>query len=441
MSQPLDDATTQLLQAALSQPPVTSPTVTVTVVEGPSAGLRVVFDDLAHRQALVGQSPTCDVRLADKTVSRRHLALGLGDLGVVLDDLESTNGTRVAGLRVERAILVGGESIELGSSTLRLEIGAERRPLPAADAASFGAFLGASASARRLYLVLARFAQLEVPLLLQGEAGTGKELLAESIHEAGPRARGPVLVLERGRGHVAEVERTLFGGGGEGAPGMLERARGGTLFVDEIGDLELPLQLKLLRALETRTARRVDAAESYAVDVRFVAATRRNLDRDVHARRFREELLTFLSPGRIDVPSLRHRRGDVTLLAKVFWSRFGGDPAHLSPTFVQRLEEHRWPGNVRELMATIATQIVETEGAPILEAVPMDAEATASEDFIGTILSRGLPFARARQEAATAFEARYVAHMLRSCGGNVTRAAAASGMSRRHYYRLKSKTP
>jgi DNA-binding NtrC family response regulator len=447
MGELFDEATTRILRSASSQLPVTSPTVTVVAVEGPNAGLRVTFDDLAHRQVFVGQSSTCDVRLADKTVSRRHLGLRVSDRGVVIEDLESSNGTTVNGVLVDRAVLVGGEVVRIGSSGFRIEVGAERRPLAASDAANFGGFIGASNSARRLYLVLERFAQLETPLLLEGEAGTGKELLAETIHEVGPRAGGPFVVLERARGDTPlVVERALFGheANGERQPGLLERAQGGTMFIDEAADLEPPVQIKLLRALESRAARRVDGSESYAIDVRFIVATRRNLDRDVHARRFREELLAFLAPGRVTIPALRHRRGDVTLLTKFFWTKFGGDQARLSPALLQRFEEHRWPGNVRELIAAIARQLVETSPRPrpedaVTDEIQATADASDGDDFIHAILRRALPFATARQHVAADFETRYLKYMLDLHGGNVTKAAGASGISRRHYYRLRAK--
>jgi two-component system, NtrC family, response regulator HydG len=445
MSEHLDEATTLLLRSASGQVPVTSKSVTVAVVEGPSAGAKFTFDDLAHRQVLVGHSSTCDVRIADKTVSRRHAGLRLVDRGVVVEDLESSNGTTVNGVLVERAVLRGGELVRLGSSALRVEVGEEQRVLAASEAAHFGSFLGASASARRLYVALERLSQAGVPVLLEGEAGTGKELLAEALHERGPRADQPFLVLERSTGGEREMERALFGVGSF-EPGLLERARGGTLFVDEIGDLELPIQLKLLRALEARSARRVDGTEAYEVDVRLIVATRRDLDRDVQARRFREELLALLSPGRIEVPPLRRRKGDIALLVKVFWGRFGGDPAELSPALVQRFEGHRWPGNVRELATAVATHLVDGDvalGVSAAPAEPPDGRASADRapDMIDAILARGLPIARARQEVAAELEARYLTYMLKLHGGNVSRAAAASGMSRRHYYRLKSKAP
>jgi DNA-binding NtrC family response regulator len=440
MTLSFDDATTRLLSNVDTLTPITSPRVSVTVTEGPDAGKRFDIDDLAHRQLLIGKSENCEVRLTDATASRRHVALELEDRGVVLRDLGSSNGTFVDNLLVREVILRGGETIRLGTTSLKLELGTERHTVPTSTDSSFGLFLGASPAIRRLYPRLEMLASLDTPLLIEGEAGTGKELLAEAIHERGPRKGAPYAVFDRGTAPPLEAEALLFGRdaaepGGFSGPGILEQARGGTLFIDEIADLEMPLQLKLARALEKRSIRRLGGTEAISIDVRCIAATRRDLDREVTGRRFREELLQLFSAARVELPPLRRRRGDIALLTRVFWQKYGGDAASIPPETLQRFEEYAWPGNVRELANSVAKELVPDDVGP----PPSRPGSEMSSDFIDVVVREGLSITQARQKVMVELDRRYVRHILDLHGGNIAKAAAAAGITRRYFYTLRAK--
>jgi DNA-binding NtrC family response regulator len=437
-----DEATTSLLKAATAPGPINSPEVTVEVISGPDAGMRVTINDLAHRRVLLGKTEACELRLKDETVSRRHASLELDDRGIRIQDLQSSNGTVVNGVLVDDAHLRGDETVKLGTTELRITRGDGRRNVEASNEASFGKFVGASPAVRRLYPTFATLADSDEPLLIEGEPGTGKELLAEVIHEAGPRKSGPFMVFDCEAWAPARSEALLFGHDGPnapegtGGPGILEQAKGGTVLFDEIGDLHPPLQIKLLRALEKKSLRRIGGADPIPIDVRAIVSTRRELERDVQARRFREELLDFVSKLRVELPPLRRRKGDVTLLAQFFWTRLGGELSALPSALLERFGEHTWPGNVRELQDAVAQQFASAD-AGITFSPSMPTEP--SLDFLDAVVREGLPFARARRKVTLEFDRRFLSHVMEVHGGNVSRASAASGISRRYFYMIKAK--
>jgi DNA-binding NtrC family response regulator len=250
-------------------------------------------------------------------------------------------------------------------------------------------------------------------------------------------------------------ERGAFTGAHHRHIGMLEQAHQGTLLIDEIGDLDLSLQPKLLRAIERGEFRRIGGDRAIRVDVRILAATRRNLDLEVEAGRFRDDLFHRLAVGRIELPPLRRRRGDVGLLAREFCRELGGKDGDLSPALLARWEEQAWPGNVRELRNAVARYLAlgehpmsEPDGGAGDAATPARAAAPAIASdpgssaigaLVGRVLAEGLPLVRARQEVVAAFEEQYLETMLARHGGIVTRAAAAAGIARRHFHRLRAR--
>jgi DNA-binding NtrC family response regulator len=288
-----------------------------------------------------------------------------------------------------------------------------------------------------------RLASSVVPVVIEGETGTGKEVLAESLHEQGPRRSGPFVVFDCTAVPPTLVESELFGherGAFTGAvatrKGVFEQAHTGTLLIDEIGDLDLALQPKLLRVIERSEVRRVGGAQPIQVDVRILAATRRDLDREVAAGRFRDDLFHRLAVARVELPPLRRRRGDVVVLAQHFATELGGEDASLPPTVLWRFSDYGWPGNVRELRNAVARYLAIGE----LYAGARGSEMSPAEgSLLERILELGLPLAEARRRLLDEFEPLYVAHMLRLHGGNVTRAAAASGVARRYFQILKSR--
>jgi len=297
---------------------------------------------------------------------------------------------------------------------------------------------------RRLYPLCERLAQSNVAVVIEGETGTGKEALAEALHETGPRAGGPYVVFDCTSVHGPLMESELFGhdkGAFTGAiamrKGVFELAHGGTLLIDEIGDLDLSLQPKLLRAVERGEMRRVGGDRPIHVDVRLIAATRRDLDQEVAAGRFREDLFHRLAVARIELPPLKRRRGDVALLARHWWSVLGGDLAGPPSELLRRWEREPWPGNVRELRNTIARHIALGDLAPTAD--PPPSSHGRGHDVIEEAIHAGLPFVRAREKVVDEFQRRYLEHVLTQAGGDTAKAAAASGIARRYFNLLRAR--
>jgi two-component system, NtrC family, response regulator HydG len=424
-------------------------TYVITVLDGAENGQRVFLDGSMPR-LLVGKSPACDLRLTHPHVSRRHAGLELTDKGVRLTDLGSSNGTMVGGLRIGEAYLLGGERIEMAGTTLGVERG-DARPTELASESAFGRMIGKSNAMRRLYPLCHRLAASELPVLIEGETGTGKEVLAEALHENSPRAAMPFVVFDCTAVPPSLAESTLFGhekGSFTGAvasrKGVFEEAHGGTLFIDEIGELGLSLQPKLLRALERSEVQRVGSNAWTKVDVRIVAATRRDLDKEVQAGRFRDDLFFRLAVGRVELPPLRHRSGDISLLAEHIRQSLGGKRA-LTPDILAAFQDYPWPGNVRELHNAVARFLALGEppelsqtGSRLASQVSSD-EPRALAQVIEELLDAQMPLTRAREVIVGEFEKRYVERVLARYGGNVARAAAASGIARRYFQILRAR--
>jgi DNA-binding NtrC family response regulator len=414
------------------------------VVAGPDAGQSVDLDATAAFRTLIGTSPACAIRLSDRLVSRRHAALELRSGTLRFRDLESTNGTRLQGVPMIEAALSGGEIIQIGESALRIDALGPTAQLPGSP--GFGRVLGTSPEMRRVYAIARRLAARDIPTIIEGETGTGKEALAEAIHAASARASGPFVVIDCTTLAPNLIESELFGhergaftGAQAARKGLFEQAHGGTLFIDELGDLDLALQAKLLRAVERSEIRRVGGSDWIRVDVRVIAATRRDLDRHVQEGRFRDDLFYRLAVGRIELPPLRDRTGDVPFLAEVFWSDLGGAPP-IPPDVLARIERHAWPGNVRELQNTIARYLAMGEILSELGASPAREGAAPAADYLESLLDRNLPLVVGRQKVVAEYERRYVERALAAHGGHVGRASEASGIGRRYFQRIRSRS-
>jgi two-component system response regulator HydG len=419
----------------------------VRVASGPDAGRSVSIDSETAGRLLIGTSPASALTLTDRQVSRRHAALELCPLGLRLTDVGSTNGTFVGTLRISDVILGGGEVVSVASTALRVDRVERKTPTAPgspAPTAGFGAVQGASREMRALYPIFERLAASQVTVIIEGETGTGKEVLARSFHEASPRSKGPFVVFDCTAVPANLVESELFGhekGAFTGATasrrGVFEQADGGTLLVDEIGDLELALQPKLLRALERSEVRRLGSEKTTHVDVRVLAATRRDLDHEVETGRFRDDLYHRLAVARVELPPLRRRKGDVRRLAHLFCREMGGDERALTPERLARWDDDAWPGNVRELRNAVARLLALGDLMP--DAGAGHGRRARGIDFLDGVLSLGLPLSEARQRMIDEFEQRYVERVLAVHGGNVTRAAEASGIARRHFYRVRDR--
>jgi len=433
------------LQVRVDASPMPSGQMVLVVMEGSDSGRRFAIDGSEPSRTLIGQSPACAIRLTDREVSRRHAALEWKSQGLTITDLGSTNGTFMDGVRIVEAFVEANCAVRVGSTVFRIERAASVSEPTIPKASSFGRVLGASTEMRRLYPLCHRLASSNVPALIEGETGTGKEALAEALHESGPRANGPFVVFDCTAVPANFVESELFGherGAFTGAlanrRGLFEQAHGGTLLIDEIGDLDLLLQPKLLRAVERGEMRRLGGEKPIKVDVRILAATRRDLDHEVTAGRFRDDLFHRLVVARIELPPLRARRGDIALLARQFAADLGFEAGVLPAAVVRRWEEEKWPGNVRQLRNAVARQLALGE---LAGSGPADGETPlpGGDGVIDEVLALDLPIARAREKVVDHFERRYIERVLAKHGGNVVRAAEASGLARRYFQILRSR--
>jgi len=409
-------------------------------VDGADRSRSFVLDDSSPARVLVGQSPVCEVRLDDRSVSRRHVALELTEGGLRISDLGSTNGTYLGSTRIIEAMWQPGQVLRIGSTALRLDVLPLSESPPSRGEDAFGSLVGASPAMRRLYPLCKKLAASDVPVIIEGETGTGKEVLAEAIHEQSARAQGPFVVFDCAEVAPSLVESELFGhekgaftGAHEARSGLFEQAHGGTLLIDEIGDCPLSLQPKLLRAIERSEVRRVGGASRVQFDVRIMAATRRDLDREVQEGRFRDDLFHRLAVTRIELPPLRKRRGDVALLARHFAGLERTADSSLPPHVLARWETEPWPGNVRELRNAVARQLA------LGDLARSDDAVAASDDLLELVLSRDLPLSQARQLVVYEFERRYLERVLEQHDGNATQAARAAGVARRYFRLLRSK--
>lgn len=456
-ARPDDDGASTLLQtrAPRAASALATATFRLRVEQGPDQGLELVVDGTQPSRLLIGTSPACALRLTDRQVSRRHAAIDVTADGLRLTDLGSTNGTRANGMLVFDAILSHGDTLRLGDDLLRIELAAPMAEHPMRAALRFGRVIGASPEMRRLFPLCEKLAASDVPLVIEGETGTGKELLAESIHEESPRADGPFVVFDCTtvaanllESHLFGHDRGAFTGASSSRRGVFEMAEGGTLLIDEIGELDPALQSKLLRAIERRDVQRLGSEKSIRVNVRVIAATRRDLDREVQAGRFRDDLLYRLAVARVELPPLRQRRGDIPILARYFWERLGGVEAQPLPDdLMQRFEAYDWPGNIRELHNAIARRLALGDLAPAVPASPSsppppvagERAPGAARDVLSETLAMDLSFPAARQRVMDAFESAYVERVLAKHNGNVLRAAASSGIARRYFYLIKAR--
>jgi DNA-binding NtrC family response regulator len=435
-----DDSTTVHRVGAFS---TSSRRFVIEVVDGADRGARFAIEPAAPGRAMLGSSASCEARLTDPSVSRRHLAFEVVGAELHVEDLQSMNGTFVNAVRVERAFLRGGEALEVGASRLLVHAVDETRSPGLTGPSGFGLLVGGSPKMRRLYPLLERLAASHVPIVIEGETGTGKEVAAESIHRVSARASGPFVVFDCTTVPPNLAESILFGhekGAFTGATathrGVFEEAHGGTLLIDEIGDLELSLQPKLLRAIQSSEFRRVGAERSRTVDVRVIAATRRDLDREVQAGRFREDLYFRLNVGRVEMPPLRERVGDIQLLARHFWDALGGAGAPIPFDLFASWEDYTWPGNVRELENAVARRLALGDLAP-----PVGARtgAGSNEPDVGPPVDTSRPLAIVREQALQAIERRYLEQLLAEHGENPAAAAAVAGIGRRYLNMLRAR--
>jgi DNA-binding NtrC family response regulator len=410
------------------------------VTTGPDRGEAVV---VGHTPLVIGSGSGSDARLSDPTVSRRHLSAALTEGGLVVRDLGSTNGSFMRGARFQELILGFGAEIQLGQTVLKYV--PEEEPVAIAPAASetFGALSGRDPRMRQVFHLLEEVAATDATVLLEGETGTGKELLAEEIHRHSPRRERSFVVFDCGAVPKELIESALFGhvrGAFTGAVsdrrGAFAEAEGGTLFLDEIGELALEMQPALLRAIDRRMIRPVGASSYQNVSLRVVAATNRDLRAEVAARRFREDLYYRIAVVRVSVPPLRERLSDVALLAQRFVTEFGRT-LQIGPEDLQRLVRHPWPGNVRELRNLVERACALSRGDRLDLGDFGPARATPIPGPAG--IPHHLPFKEAKAQVVEQFERQYLQALLERHGGNLSAAARAAAVDRKHLRELLRK--
>ena len=394
--------------------------------------------DLAVLRSSLGKHPSNDVVLTDRTVSRFHCEMLLDESGARVRDLNSRNGTYVDGIRVVEGYLHDGAELRIGRTALRVRFGDERVALPLSDRSELGPLVGSSVAMRAAFALLEKAAPTDTTVLLEGETGTGKEGAAEALHLCSPRRDKPLVVVDCASIPANLIESELFGhekGSFTGATahriGAFEEADGGTVFLDEIGELPIDLQPKLLRVLERKEIRRVGTNAMSRVDVRVIAATHRDLRAAVNERKYRADLYFRLSVVRIALPPLRERAEDIPLLVRRLLERMGVRPeasAELQkPKFLAALQRHAWPGNVRELRNFLERCVV------FQRALAPDGSEPSGRD------GEAIGYADGRRRSIDTFERQYLEKLMAAHDGKVIAAAQQAGIGRAHLYRLLHK--
>ena len=419
--------------------------IIVLVLSGAQRGQRVRLVDRLR----IGKAPENDLVLSDDTVSRQHCELERRAQGILVRDLGSTNHTRVGRTAVREAVVESGATISVGAVDLSLRVEPRQALVLPSESTRFGDAIGHSIAMRTIFGVLERIAPTDAAVLIEGETGTGKDVIARSIHQTSPRKDRPFVVVDCGAVSYSLIESELFGherGAFTGAiasrQGAFELAGRGTVFLDEVGELPLDVQPKLLRVLESGEFRRVGGNKTLRAEARVVAATKRDLRAEVERGKFREDLYFRLAVVPVTVPPLRSRREDVPPLVERFLDLAKRrDPSAgamtLSQTTVAALTAHDWPGNVRELRNVLdrAIYIATAGGEREVRLVDLPVTATA-QPHAAPSFDAGKSYRDIREQFESDFERRYVSWLLDRHGGNISAAAREAKMDRKHLYDL-----
>jgi len=411
----------------------------------------------------IGRSSQCDIEVDDRSISRRHAILSVGET-VTIEDVGSANGTFVRGVRIPSgspAVISVGELVVLGSANIILQRRAQPVPPVVKDTATTAApdVVVSDPRMRGLHRLVERVAGSSISVLLLGETGVGKEVFARAVHRASPRAAGPFVEVNCAALTETLLESELFGhergaftSAVSAKPGLLEVADGGTLLLDEIGDMPLSTQVKLLRVIEDSQLRRVGGLKPRHIDVRFIAATNSDIEAQVEQGTFRRDLFFRLNGVTILIPPLRERLAEIEPLARAFIGRCpspgGGPGPEIASEALEWLRHHPWPGNVRELKHVIERAVLLCGGGPIrpehLSTRRPIAQTTADEattrpspwphpgrPHAATDVDVRIPMFAPRPRKGSQEEEQWIMQTLEQAGGNQTVAARLLGISRR----------
>jgi len=433
---------TQVTQVRYPKVDVLPSRVRLRVHAGLDRGRELV---LTRGTYVVGKSSGCDLVLSDPMTSRRHLQLVVGDRQIVCQDLQSTNGTFFDGARFEKIQVPLGAELAIGDTRLRFLLPRTRVPRSLRGGGDFASRIAESPGMQAVLELCRRAAATDAPVLIAGETGTGKEVCAMAIHQASARRDGPFVVCDLGGLTRNILESELFGhvrgaftGAEHDRPGAFVAAGGGTIFIDEVGELELDVQPRLLRALDRHEVKPLGSVAYKKVDVRVIAATQRPLEADLSAGRFRRDLYHRLAVLPLTVPPLRERREDLPLLV----ARFVDELAHgrrvdVPGETIDLLREYHWPGNARELRNAVARALAVAPDARRLEPHLLGIDVPGFPERLA--VDADVPFHEGKEKAVGAWEREYLSGLLRRTSGNVSEAARRSGIDRAHLYRLLRK--
>jgi transcriptional regulator with PAS, ATPase and Fis domain len=402
----------------------------------------------------VGAMDENDLVVNEETVSRYHAKVVQEEDGYVLVDLGSTNGTFINRVRVREAYLKSGCTVQLGKAEMKFYFADEKVPIVPSKKERLGSLIGRNVKMREIYGIIEKIAPVGTTVVIEGETGTGKEVVAQTIHQLSPRANGPMMIFDCGAVPENLIESELFGhekGSFTGAimtrQGLFELAHGGTLFLDELGELSVDLQPKLLRALEQREIRRVGSGKAIKVDVRVIAATNRNLEEEVRSGRFRQDLFYRLSVVRIVIPPLHERPEDIPLLVDHFLKNHSFNRSPEGTPKVEGIEQealdllagYRWPGNVRELLNVIERAVSFSEGPLILvRDLPDQIRLAGTSPGIEAVTGE-ITFKEAKERWVASFERDYILALLKKNDGNISHAAREADIDRKYFRKLMRK--
>ena len=438
-----DTQVTQVLPSSGSVTKLNPTSAKLYVPTGPDKGKTAT---VSGASIVVGADPSCELVLVDRSVSRRHAEVRREGDFVIVRDLNSTNGTYYRDARVGEVFVPLGGEISFGKTRVKIlpeELSIEAKPH---IQERLGSLIGGDLRMREIFTLIEDIADSDVTVVIEGETGTGKELVAQAIHERSQRAKRPFVVFDCTNQPKDLIESSLFGhvrGAYTGATapraGAFERANSGTIFLDELGEFSLDLQPKLLRVLESREIQKVGGDGYEPVDVRVIAATNRNLRAEVRAGRFREDLYYRLAVVKLQLPPLRDRTADIPRLVEHFLEISGAN-CQVDPRCYDKLKYYGWPGNVRELKNVVDRAAALSRGKNNVDL----SRFIQNEEDDGMSSSPApadtkLSFKEAKGKVISSFESQYIETLLREHGNNISVAAREAGIDRKHFKDLMRK--